>query len=362
MMMLFKGILASTAGPAPNYDMQKILSCRTPKEAAMMSFSTSAVLFFPRYMLIGAVTVLGLVFFSADLNAMEGAADFETVLPYVINRFLPIGLKGFMLAGLLAAFMSTFDCTVNCGASYVVNDIYKRYIDRNAPQKRYIFISYIASFLVVIVGILFGLMTTSVQQVTMWIVAGLYAGYIAPNLLKWYWWRLNGYGYFAGMISGTFAAIFLNQMKFFAPELYDSLRQSTGYFEFNLALFPILLVLSTAATIIVSLLTPADNEETLKSFYKNVRPWGFWGPIRAKVVAEDPDFKPNTAFKRDMVNVAVGIIWQLPLATIPIFLVIREWKAMWMSVAILVVTSIVLKFNWYDKLEKDGTGSKGKQC
>ncbi len=361
MMMLFKGVLASVAGPAPNYDMQKILSTRSPKQGALMSFCTSAVLFLPRYLLIGGITVLGLVHFSGDLKAMQGNADFETVLPYVINKFLPIGTKGFMLAGLLAAFMSTYSSTVNCGASYVVNDIYKRYINPNATPKRYVHISYGASIAVVLVGMAFGLMTTSVQTVTMWIVAGLYAGYIAPNLLKWYWWRFNGYGYFAGMITGTFAAIFLNQMKFFAPELYDSFRESTGYFEFNLALFPILLVLSTAASIIVSLLTPPDDETTLKSFYKNVRPWGFWGPIYRKVVAEDPTFSRNTAFLRDMVNVAVGIVWQLPLAIIPIYLLIGEYRAMWISIAVLVATSVFLKFNWYDKLEPDDMADRTRR-
>jgi SSS family solute:Na+ symporter len=359
MMVLFKGILASVAGPAPNYDMQKILSTRTPKEGAMMSFSTSAVLFFPRYLLISGITVLALVFFSSGLNAMGGQADFEKVLPYVINNFVPVGLKGLVLAGLLAAFMSTFDCTVNCGASYVVNDIYKRYIKRNAPEKQYVYMSYVASILIVIVGVSFGLLTKRIQDVTMWIVAGLYAGYIAPNLLKWHWWRFNGYGYFAGMIAGTLAAIFLSQMQIFLPDLYARFRQQTAYFEFNLALFPILLAFSTAASIIVSLLTPPDDEETLESFYKNVRPWGFWGPVYKKVAAEDPNFEKNRAFARDMVNVAVGMAWQLPLAVIPIFLVIREYKAMWISVAILVVTSIFLKFNWYDKLEPDDRAGRG---
>src|SRR5690606_12054812 len=79
MMLLFKGYLQAGAGPAPNYDMQRILSTRTPKEAARMSAVVNVVLLLPRYMLITGLTVLALVFFSDELNAMGPAVDFELI-------------------------------------------------------------------------------------------------------------------------------------------------------------------------------------------------------------------------------------------------------------------------------------------
>ncbi len=344
MMMLFKGILVSAAGPAPNYDMQRILSTRSPKEAAKMSGFVSLVLFFPRYLMVVGITILGLVVFKEQIAAMGTNFDAEKVLPNVIRDCLPAGLIGLVLAGLLAAFMSTFTSTINAGASYVVNDLYKRHINPNASEKKYIYASYICSILIVIVGIIFGFMTESVNKITQWIVAGLWGGYTAPNVLKWYWWRFNGKGYFGGMMSGIVAALLLP--KFFNQPVFLGIER-------NIAIFPMILGISAIVSVVISLVTEPDDEEVLKKFYKQIRPWGFWRPIRDKVMKEDPVFRPNKNFTRDMINVAVGIIWQLTLVLIPIYLLIRSYRNMWISVAVLVATSIFLKKNWYDKLEND---------
>jgi len=345
MMMLFKGILLSVAGPAPNYDMQRILSTRTPKEAAKMSWFVSVVLFFPRYLMVTGIVVLGLVFFREEIVKMGGTFDVEQVLPNVISRFLPPGLIGLALAGLLAAFMSTFTSTINAGASYVVNDLYKKHIKKDAPDKHYVRASYVCSIIVVVVGIAFGFMTDSVNTVTQWIVNGLWGAYVATNVLKWYWWRFNGMGYFTGMVSGIAAAILLP-----LPYMDQTVLWSI---ERNMALFPIILGISLVTSVAVSLLTKPDDIEVLKSFYKQVRPWGFWGPIREMVRKEDPSFKPNTNFKRDMVNCTVGIVWQTMFVLIPIYLVIKNFMNMSIAIAVLVVTSIFLKFNWIDKMDEN---------
>jgi len=338
MMVLFKGFLASMAGPTPNYDMQRVLAARNPKSAALMSGCVSAVLYFPRYMMIAGIAVLALVFYSPQLQAMGTQVDFEQILPYVISNFIPTGLVGFMLAGLLAAFMSTFDSTVNSGAAYIVNDIYKRYINPNASDKRYVLMSYACSILIVIVGIVFGFMTESIDSVLKWIVAGLYGGYIAPNVLRWYWWRMNGFGYFAGMIAGIASALIV-------PLILPDLSALNS--------FPIHLALSAVASVVASLMTPSDTQETLTGFYRQVRPWGFWQPVHRKVIAENPEFVTKASFTRDAVNLIVGIVWQLMFTTIPIYLVIKQYKPMGICIVILIVTSIFLKLNWYDKLEPD---------
>ncbi len=123
------------AGPAPNYDMQRILSAKNPREASMMSSWVNVVLTFPRYFLITGLTVLAIVFFSDNIRGMGAHMDFELVLPYALGKFVPAGLLGFLIAGLLAAFMSNFAATVNAAPPYFVNDIYKRFINPNAsPQ------------------------------------------------------------------------------------------------------------------------------------------------------------------------------------------------------------------------------------
>jgi hypothetical protein len=89
----------------------------------------------------------------------------------------------------------------------------------------------------------------------------------------------------------------------------------------------------------------------LKNFYLKVRPWGFWGPIHDKVAAEYSGIERNNDFKRDMLNVAVGIIWQTALTATGIFLVIQEYTYMTLCVVVVLVTMAFLKTNWYDNLE-----------
>jgi Na+/proline symporter len=335
-MMVFKGALVSMAGPAPNYDMQRILSTRSPKEAAKMNGFVSIVLFFPRYMLVAGLTVLALAYFIPQLRAMGEGIDFELILPYALGNFVPIGLLGILMAGLLAAFMSTFAATVNAAPAYLVNDIYKRFVNPNADSKTYIRMSYLCSFAVVVVGISFGFFVESINTVTQWIVNALWGGYTAANVLKWYWWRFNGYGYFWGMVAGIAASLITPLVAPISPTIYQ---------------FPIILVLSLAGCFIGTYTTKPDDMEVLKKFYKQVRPWGFWKPVHELVMAEDPSFKANKNFKRDMFNVVVGIIWQTSLVALPIFLVTQDMTYIVYDLVVVVIASVVMKKSWYDKLE-----------
>ena len=336
MMMLFKGFLVSAAGPIPSYDMQRILATRSPKDAAKMSGLVSLVLFVPQYLMIAGLTVLALVYFSPELNSMGENIDFELILPYAISNFIPIGLMGVLLAGLLAAFMSTFAATINAAPAYIVNDIYKKYINPNATDKKYIFLSYVSATAVVIVGVSFGFMTESINTVTQWIVSALWGGYTAANVLKWYWWRFNSYGFFWGMISGIILAMIV-------PLLFPNVSPLNS--------FPIILFGSGLASVLGSLWTKPDDMEVLKNFYVKTRPWGFWKPVLKKVLKENPNFNENKNFKRDMVNIVVGIIWQTSLVAIPIYIVIQEQMNIFYASIIMLISSYFLKRNWYDKLK-----------
>jgi Na+/proline symporter len=341
MMMLFKGLLQSSAGPAPNYDMQRVLSARTPKEAAKMSGFVSLVLLIPRYMLITGLTVLALVFFSAELNAMGDGVDFELVLPFAMRNFIPTGLLGLLIAALLAAFMSTYAATVNAAPAYIVNDIYKRYFNPNADQKVYVRMSYLVSIVVVIAGTGVGLLVDRLTDIIQWIVAALYGGYTASNMLKWYWWRFNSYGYFWGMLSGIIAAMVV-------PALTPEMSPIYG--------FPIILALSLLGSVLGSLFTAPDDIQVLKNFYFKVRPWGFWKPIHELVIKDHPTVGANTHFKRDMINVTVGIIWQTALTATGVYLVLQEYQYLMICVALVVASSWFLKKNWYDHMEDYPSG------
>jgi len=337
MMVLFKGFLVSAAGPAPNYDMQRILATRSPKEAAKMSGFVSVVLFFPRYMLITGLTVLALVYYSPQLRAMGEAIDFEMVLPYALKNLIPVGWVGLVLAGLLAAFMSTYAATINAAPAYVVNDIYKRFINPNAEPKKYVRLSIVVAVIFVLLGFAMGFVVESINQVTQWIVNALWGGYTAANVLKWYWWRLNGYGYFWGMATGIAASVVF-------PAVFPSVLPLNA--------FPYILAVSLAGCLAGSLLTKPEPDDVLMSFYMRVKPWGFWKPVLRKVRERYPNFQPNRNFKRDAFNIVVGIIWQTSLVALPIYLIIQETTPMLVTAGVLVVTSTILKFTWWNKLDE----------
>jgi Na+/proline symporter len=335
MMMVFKGVLVSAAGPAPNYDMQRVLAAKNPREASMMSGLVTVVLFVPRYFMIAGLAVLALVFLKGQITTASDT-EFERLLPVVTRDFVPVGLKGLLIAGLLAAFMSTFSGTINAAAAYLVNDVYKRYLRPDASERECIRASYFNSLLVVVVGCGAGYFIPSVNAATGWIVSALWSGYAAPNILKWHWWRFNGWGYFYGMVAGIAGALALLVLPYEIQPLQA---------------FPILMLISAIGAVGASLLSRPENEDVLVDFYTRTRPWGWWGPIQAAAQRRDPSFQPNRDFGWDAFNVIVGIVWQTAFVALPIYVVIHMWREAGICLAIIAVTSAILKRTWYDRLE-----------
>ena len=337
MMMLFKGFFSSLAGPVPGYDMQRLLSAKNPYEAAKMSGFTILVLFSPRYLMIAAFAVLALVFLTPELSNMS-QIDFETILPYSISKFVPVGLKGLLLAGLLAAFMGTFAAVINAAPAYIANDLLKNNLLPNKSEKTYVKYGYLSSLLLVVIGVIFGFFASSLNSITLWITASLFGGYTAANVLKWIWWRFNGYGYFWGMLIGLIASTI--KLLFFSSWI-------------DIYFFPIIFICSILGCLFGSLLTPPDDMEKLKSFYKSVKPWGFWKPVFEEIKKTDKNFTKNKNFGRDMFNVFVGIIWQMSLVVWPMYLLIKKWDGFMISIAVVIITTLLLKKFWYDNLKKE---------
>ncbi|MAS71208.1 sodium:solute symporter family protein [Zunongwangia profunda] len=350
-MTLFKGFFSSVAGPTPGYDMQRILSTRNVKDAAYMSGFTNLVLFIPRYLLIGGIVLIGLAFIApqmAEAGAVTGN-DLEVILPKVINNRVPVGIKGLLLAGLLAAFMSTFSAFVNAGPAYIVNDIYKKYFKPVASDRHYVKASHIASFGVVTLGVIMGFFADSINSITLWITSALYGGYVAANFLKWVWWRFNGWGYFWGMLAGLIIAT----LQFFLDQNKANLEAGTLMHELSeipaIYLFPIILVFSVLGSLLGTFLTKPTDMATLKSFYTNVHPWGWWKPVRDYYSEEQ--IEKNKDFWLDMFNCIIGIIWQSSMILLPIFLVVRDYNKTWVTLAVFLLSSLILKFTWLDKVK-----------
>ncbi len=337
MMMLFKGVFAAAAGPAPNYDMQKILSTKSPKEASKMTGFVSIILLPVRYAMVIGLTVLGLLYYNQlNLSNGNGGVDFERILPGAINNFLPVGILGLVLTGLLGAFMGTFSGTLNAAQAYIVNDIYLKYVNKEASNKKIIRMNYLVGVLVVALGVILGFFAKDVNSILQWIVSGLYGGYIASNVLKWYWWRFNANGFYIGMLTGVTGALVFS-------------RLFTGI-EF-LYYFPVLFLLSVAGSLIGTFTAPPTDAEVLKKFYRTVRPWGFWKPVHEMVVKEEPGFEPNRRFKLDMFNVVLGIIAQLCMTVLPMYVVLSMHLPLLITVLLLTLIILILKKTWWDKLE-----------
>jgi SSS family solute:Na+ symporter len=204
------------------------------------------------------------------------------VLPYAVSEYVDTGFRGLLLAGLLAAFMSTFAAFINAGSAYVVNDIYRKYINAGASDRTYVRLGYAVTAALVVTGLYFGFAGGNIQSRTDWIVGLLYGSYVASNVLKWLWWRFNGFGYFAGMLAGMLGVAVI------PPAL-----SAAGYELLAIQQFPLLLAVALLGSVAGCLLTPPVAAAQLQQFYRQTRPWGWWAPVRAQVMALDPGFRPN---------------------------------------------------------------------
>ncbi len=353
-MTLFKGFFASIAGPTPSFDFQRILSTKTVKEAGYMSGFTNLILFIPRYLLIAGIVVIAIVALGPDYaeNGNLSGVELELLLPKVINFHIPVGLKGLLLAGLLAAFMSTFSAFVNAGPAYIVNDIYKKYFKPKASDKHYIKASYIASFAVVGLGVFMGFFANSINSLTLWITSALFGGYVAANFLKWIWWRFNGWGYFWGMLAGLIVAT----SQYILEQNKGNLTEGSFFYELisipAIYLFPIIFGFSLLGSFLGTFLTQPTEMSVLKSFYENVKPWGWWGPVFKELKKEDNDFTKNNDFWLDMFNVLVGIVWQSTMILLPIYFVFRDYSKTGVVLVVFLITSLILKFTWLDRVRR----------
>ena len=347
-MTLFKGVFASIAGPTPGFDMQRILSTKNVKEAAYMSGFTALILYIPRYLLIAAIVVIALVALGPQMinDPHLNGSSLELLLPKVINFHVPVGIKGLLLAGLLAAFMSTFSAFVNAGPAYIVNDIYKKYFKPNASNKHYIKASHISSFLLVGLGVIMGFFADSINSLTLWITSALFGGYVAANFLKWIWWRFNGWGYFYGMLAGLVVA----SLQFLLNHFKADFTPGTLLFDLSqwhaIYLFPIIFVFSLLGSFLGTYLSKPTDMDVLKSFYKNVRPWGWWRPVYNELKKDDTTITQNHAFWKDMLNCAIGIIWQSSMIVLPIYFMIRDYPKAFVALIVFLATSLLLKFTW----------------
>jgi Na+/proline symporter len=265
--------------------------------------------------------------------------DPERALPIVLANYLPRGATGFAVAALLSGFLASFSSNVNAGASYVVKDIYKVYINPAAEGRRLVHASYLASALLIALGLLISVFAGSINLLFTWIMGTLGAGVLAPNVFRWYWWRMNGWGYAAGALAGMTLSLLQVAVERFAGlavPLYVS--------------FPFIVVMVALVTVAASLLTEPVPMDDLVAFYKRTGVWGFWGPVKRRVAELDPGFRAESEARRDLANVLLGILLLIGLYVGPMYLIVHRlaWAAVCLSVALAM--GVALFFVWYRRL------------
>ncbi len=325
---LLKVILEGSGGTS-QYMIQRFFASRSDREAGLLSLFWTTLLAF-RWPFIVSIAMMGAV-----LGVQQGVIqDPETVLPVVINQLVPVGAKGLLVAGLMAAAMSTFDSTVNAGAAYWVKDIYQTYINPGASERRLMLHGRVSSLVLVVLGLLFMLLIKNINEIWGWITSSLGAGLLLPTLARWYWWRMNGYGFAAGTAVGMIAAVI---QRLVAPEIPE-------YFAFVFATLS-----SLVGMVIGTYLTKPTDESVLLEFYKRTRPFGFWGPIKKKL-SPSVQTQIDTENRRDKLSTFFAVPWQVVLFLTGMALIMKRWDQLSWLLLILVSLSTGLYFSWFRHL------------
>jgi Na+/proline symporter len=294
-------------GGGLGYMAQRFYAARNEREVGKLSLLWIGLLSF-RWPFIASIAILGITF----ANTHGVALDPERVLPTVIAHYFPAGIKGLLVAGLLAAGMSTFDSVVNGATAYWVRDIYQRFLNPGAGQRVLVRMSRLASTAIVIIGVLFSYTITNINEVWGWLTMSIGAGLLVPLVLRWYWWRYNGYGFALGTLAGILAAIIQRLLLPGIPE-YQAFLFVSG--------------LSFAGSLLGTYTTPPPPEQVLRRFYDTTRPFGFWKPL-LKDQPSERRFRILGEHRRDLLSLAVAIPWHLTLFLFMMFTVTKQWETL----------------------------------
>ena len=289
------GVLWLGQAQGDGYIVQRLFSAKNENHAikASLWFAVAGIviLTWPWIVVgLGSIVILPISEASAAL-----LADPELAYPMMILEVLPVGLKGLLVAAFMAAFMSTVDTHLCWGGSYIVNDIYKRFIKKEATASHYLLVSRIGIVLLLILSALAAWQMDSIAGAWIYIIE-IVSGISIILMLRWFWWRINAWSEITSMIS----ALVLANGHLWGKGLYKMgwvseasfQRLNIWYHEDHALIRATLILLAcTAISLIVTYLTKPVANETLVAFYKKVRPKGWWGPIAAQVQTEEPKSK-----------------------------------------------------------------------
>ena len=288
-------VLWMRSGQGDGYVAQRLFATRDERQSVMASlwfaFAGTVLLTWP-----WIVAGLGsLLVFPAGAGLDPAlAADPELAYPMMIRDLMPAGLRGLMVATFLAAFMSTMDTHLCWGASYMVNDVYRRFIKKEESERHYVAVSRLAVVGLAVMAAFVAWQMESIQRGWIYIIE-LTAGVSVVWLLRWYWWRVNAWAEIAAMAGSVVLAngrVLLDLAQAALPLPASLLSMGERFYapEMDLVRAVVILIACTLLWLVVIKVTKPEPDDVLDRFHRHVRPGGWWGPVAARtgVVSGDP--------------------------------------------------------------------------
>jgi Na+/proline symporter len=340
-MWLFRTTLEGMGGVG-GYTDQRFFAARSEREANLLTME-SIILSIFRWTMVAGLVVMG---YHLVQHGGQGAdqikQDAEQVLPVVLAQALPAGVRGVVIAGLIAAAMSTFDSTLNAGASYIVKDIYQSYMKPDADGKELMRVSRWATVGLCVAGIGFAAIVPNINQIWGLITMGLGAGLFVPLFLRWYWPRFNGYGFALGTAAGIVAALVFN------TGLSWPMQKS----------FPAVIGCAAVAAIGATLATPAVPSDVLVRFWVRVNPFGFWGRVALRAEKEgviDKEERLERVIETlyDGVSLCFAVPFQFCTLLAAMSFIWHDWKKLAFFLAGSIFSGLGLYFFWFKNLKSD---------
>ncbi len=304
------GVLWLGQAQGDGFIVQRLFSAKNENHAikASLWFAVAGIVILTwPWIVVGLGSI---IVFPISSAPPELIADPELAYPLMIAELLPSGLKGLLVAAFMAAFMSTIDTHLCWGGSYMVNDIYKRFIKPNASDNHYLIISRLSIIFLLILSGIAAWQMDSISNAWIYIIE-IMSGVAIIGMLRWYWWRINAWSEITSMISALILAnglIILNILYsngIINKEVIDKLSFIYQE-EFSLIRATLILVISTLLSLLVTFLTKPVEINHLIQFYKKIQPKGFWNPILKHISNND---NSNIETKYSWLGFFAGIIF-----------------------------------------------------
>ena len=262
-----------------SYIAQRIFASRTEKDAviATLFFNVAHYALRPWPWILVALSAL--VLYPHGVRGVDGVVDPELGYVQTLVDHLPIALRGLMMAGFLAAYMSTIGTQLNLGASYLTNDLYRRFVNRHADEAHYVAISRWMTVLAVVLAAIATRFMTSVGGAWQYMLT-VTAGVGLVMILRWYWWRINAWTEISALAASAIVGSWCYASGVVAGDDPNATAKR----------LLITVVATTIVWVIVTLVTKPESQETLMRFYTRVRPSGIgWTPIARLAQVESVD-------------------------------------------------------------------------